>query len=151
MLLGDGIISSTPDDPQGVRHLAMIVNDNGQGGVIRTEFGGESVGPDAILVMRTWKGDTDLNAVIDGDDYFRLDAGFLAQRGGYQHGDFNFDEKTDGHDYFMIDLAYLAQPAGELPHPLGGGYVLAAQAPVAADAEASASPDDWLLDDQRVF
>ena len=152
MLLGDGIISSSPDDPQGMRHMAMIVNDNGHGGVIRTEFGGESVGAGAILVMHTWKGDTDLNAVIDGDDYFRLDAGFLAQRGGYQHGDFNFDEKTDGQDYFMIDLAYLSQPVGGLSIPLGGGYGVAGQPAAMQQADESVSHvDEWLRDERNIW
>ena len=56
------------------------------------------------MVMYTYGGDADLNGVINGDDYFRLDRSVnLAGATGWANGDFNYDGAVNGDDYFIID------------------------------------------------
>ena len=46
---------------------------------------------------------------INGDDYFRIDAGYNAHATGYSNGDFNYDGRIDADDYFLIDKNYSEQ------------------------------------------
>ena len=75
----------------------------------KTNFGGQSVGAADVLVMYTYDGDADLNGVINGDDYFRIDSGYASHATGYVNGDFNYDGRIDADDYFIIDRNYARQ------------------------------------------
>ncbi|MGE5611815.1 MAG: hypothetical protein ACM359_21385, partial [Bacillota bacterium] len=88
--------------------LSILLNEQG-GQPILTSFAGQSVDVSDVLVKYTWNGDVNLDGVLNGDDYFLVDSGFLTQAGGYQNGDLNFDGKVDGDDYFLIDSAFIAQ------------------------------------------
>ncbi|MGE5611419.1 MAG: hypothetical protein ACM359_19375, partial [Bacillota bacterium] len=88
--------------------LAVMLNEK-DGKPILTTFDGQSVNENDILVMYSWNGDVVLNGVIDGDDYFLVDSGFISQLHGYQNGDVNFDGVVDGDDYFLIDSAFITQ------------------------------------------
>ena len=59
----------------------------------------------------TWNGDANLDGRITSDDYFAIDAGFLAQPADplYTQGDFNYDGNITSDDYFLIDQAFLGQ------------------------------------------
>lgn len=78
------------------------------------------------------QGDADLNGILDSDDYFRIDQGFLSQgtKTGWDNGDFNYDNRIDVDDYFLIDTAY-ARSA----HPLA----LSSPTPIQASAGVPAS------------
>ena len=56
-----------------------------------------------VLMVYAWAGDANLDGIIDGDDYFVIDAGFSAQSDGYLNGDFDFNGVIDADDYFIID------------------------------------------------
>ena len=65
----------------------------------------QSVDATSVLIKFTYSGDIDLNGILDGDDYFRIDS-HVAQSGivfGYGVGDINFDGGIDGDDYFRLD------------------------------------------------
>ena len=94
-----------------------------------TQFSGQLVGPDDVLVKYSWNGDANVDGVINSDDYFRIDSGFLAQPANprYRDGDFNDDQQVNSDDYFLIDSAFLGQ-TGTLD---GGGAVAGALQSVA--------------------
>jgi hypothetical protein len=85
------------------------------------------VGSGDVLVEYTYAGDADLTGAINGDDYFRIDSGFLAHATGYDNGDFNYDGRIDADDYFIIDRNYTRQGA---PFPSAAPLTLGAVAAV---------------------
>jgi hypothetical protein len=72
-------------------------------------FDGESFGNNAALVKYTYYGDTDLNGVINFDDYARIDAGFNNHGNTWFQGDFNYDAVVNFDDYALLDLAFNTQ------------------------------------------
>jgi hypothetical protein len=97
--------------------LGAIQNDNGDGtplygsGAPYGLFDGQNPGEAAVLVKYTYYGDADLNGVVDGRDYSRIDIGFREHLTGWVNGDFNYDGVVDGSDYSLIDNAYNFQGA----------------------------------------
>ena len=63
----------------------------------------------AILVRHAWNGDANLDGMVNADDYFLIDSGFISQKAAYHDGDFNYDGAVNADDYFLIDNAFLAQ------------------------------------------
>ena len=101
---GNGIaMPQSPATPN--THVAATINPG------LDTFGGYAVDDNAILVTRTYTGDANLDGVVNADDYFRIDSGFLAQPAAptYAQGDFNYDGKINSDDYFLIDSAFLGQ------------------------------------------
>jgi hypothetical protein len=74
-------------------------------------FDGETVDASAVIVKYTYAGDSNLDGVITGDDYFNIDSAFPQNLHGYFYGDFNFDGVITGDDYFLIDSNFPAQGA----------------------------------------
>jgi hypothetical protein len=72
-------------------------------------FGGTPVDGTAVLVKYTWTGDTNLDGVINFDDYVRTDSGFNNQKTGWFNGDFDYDGHVTFDDYVLIDLAFNVQ------------------------------------------
>lgn len=72
-------------------------------------FFGQSVDGTALLVKYTWYGDTDLNGVVNFDDYSRTDNGFNTGGNTWFRGDFDYDSVVDFDDYSLIDLAFNTQ------------------------------------------
>jgi hypothetical protein len=102
------LVKTAPsEDP--LRGLAVILNDDGAGQPLMTEFAGHAVGLSDILLKYTWNGDANLDGRVNADDYFRIDAGFLGKSKGFRNGDFNLDGKVNADDYFKIDSAMLGQ------------------------------------------
>jgi hypothetical protein len=97
----------------GYTALGVIRNDYATVGQpsapIFTSFGGVSVGVNDVLVKYTWFGDADLNGVVNSNDYFQIDTGFLAHRTGWINGDFDYNGVINSNDYFVIDNAFLHQ------------------------------------------
>lgn len=76
---------------------------------------GLAIAPDEltsqIRVKQTYNGDANLDGLIDADDYFQIDSGFITQAKGYANGDFNYDDVINADDYFLIDSAFIGQQA----------------------------------------
>jgi len=108
--------------------LATTLNDKGgTEGAIYAQFDGEDVDTAAILVKYTWNGDANLDGVVNADDYFLVDSGFLTQAAGYRNGDLNYDGVVNADDYFLIDSAFLGQTG-----------------PLASDGPANAAAEELL-------
>ena len=77
-------------------------------------------------------GDLNVDGLLDGDDYFLMDGGFLARSTAYAGGDLNFDNVVDGQDFRIMDLLYLQQsmapaaPASSVPEPASAMLAAAA-------------------------
>ncbi|HEV8292103.1 MAG TPA: hypothetical protein VGP94_09270, partial [Tepidisphaeraceae bacterium] len=110
---GNGIISSAAAaDSSRNTGLAAIINDRGDGTVVRSELDGMAVDVNSILIKWTYNGDGDLSGTLNADDYARIDAGFASHSStDYSSGDFNYTDTTNSDDYFMIDKAYSGQGA----------------------------------------
>jgi autotransporter-associated beta strand protein len=112
---GPGLASSSAAQNP-FKGLAVVLNDKGDGTPIRTDFLGESVGIDDVIVFYTWTGDFNLDGTINLNDYFLIDSNYLAQtptsKLTYAQGDINYDGIINLNDYFLIDSAYLAQSGG---------------------------------------
>jgi len=92
-----------------LKGLAVALNDDGRANRLFDVFDGHTVDLNTILVKHTWKGDTNLDGIINADDYFMMDSGFLSQQGGYRWGDLNYDGVVNADDYFSIDSAFAGQ------------------------------------------
>ena len=167
---GPGLTSTKARDNPATT-LAAVINDKGPAaGPILTKFNGADVTDDDILVKYTWNGDATLDGVVNADDYFLIDAGFIMRRTGFRNGDFNYDGVINADDYFLIDSAFLQQtgllcaetspPASPPEHianspaaaPLPESLIRPGDesAFAHADAHTPARPDDpWQTDDDR--
>ena len=107
---GPGITSSYLLSDEALPHttLVAIVNPGHL-----TDANGDPLDENAIVITYAYNGDANLDGLVNSDDYFRIDSGFLAQPQDprYVQGDFNYDGKVNSDDYFLIDSAFLAQPA----------------------------------------
>ena len=103
-----------------------------------TEFAGEPVDANDVLVKYTYNGDANLDGTITSDDYFRIDSSFLTQPAnpGYGQGDFNYDGAITSDDYFQIDQAFLGQGAALAAQPAAALSATVSSA-TAADAATS--------------
>jgi hypothetical protein len=65
---------------------------------------------EVIALRYTLMGDLNLDGVVNADDYFKIDAGFLARPlpATYAEGDVNYDGKIDADDYFLVDSTFLS-------------------------------------------
>ena len=109
-----GIVSSVAaGDTTHLTALGVIQN-NQSGSAVFTAanpFDGTTPGAGDILVKYTYYGDTNLDGLVDGSDYSRIDNGYLTHLTGWQNGDFNYDGVIDGSDYTLIDNAFNTQGA----------------------------------------
>ena len=108
---GNGITSSAARaDARGMTGIGVIANDIGDGaGTVNTVFGDLAVNANSILMKYTWNGDANLDGIVNADDYFLVDSGFITQKGGWYNGDFNYDGVVNADDYFLIDSAFIGQ------------------------------------------
>jgi len=81
------------------------------GPVLYSTFDGVASGDNDVLVKFTCYGDANLDGIIDGSDYSRIDNGAINQLTGWFNGDFNYDGVINGSDYTLIDNAYNTQGA----------------------------------------
>jgi len=132
---GPGITSSTAAaDKSSFTGLAAIRNKHRLGGTLFDEFRGQAVDSSSIIIRCTWNGDATLDGVINADDYFLIDNGFITQAAGYLNGDFNYDGVVNADDYFLIDSSFIGQSgplsvrALSVPEPAATLMVLGAAA-----------------------
>ena len=118
--------------------LGVILNDLAQvggSGPIYTDFAGQTLTGNEILVKFTYFGDADLSGSIDATDYSLIDNGYVNSLSGWINGDFDYSGSIDATDYALIDNAYVNQ-AGPLAEALiaeharmfGGEYLAALRA-----------------------
>ena len=81
-----------------------------------------------------------LDGVVNADDYFLIDTGFIGGGRRYQDGDLNYDGVVNADDYFLIDSAFIGQSG-----PLAGGESAAATTHAAHDPADSAAVDDAVI------
>jgi hypothetical protein len=122
---------------------ATVIPNNFNGAAIDTSFDNQPVTATDILLRYTYFGDTNLNSVVDGSDYSRIDAvyennlwaGASAQLTGWFKGDLNYDGSVDGSDYTLMDNTFDMQH-GLLPIGHGNDDALIAspsQSPIKKD------------------
>ncbi|MBC7782583.1 MAG: autotransporter-associated beta strand repeat-containing protein [Burkholderiales bacterium] len=70
----------------------------------------------SVLVKYTWRGDANLDGVVNGSDYALADTGFSGGGTGWFYGDVNYDGVINGSDYALIDTGFSSQ-TGPLPEP----------------------------------
>ncbi len=125
---GDGIITSEPAATATAALTTLGVAKAEDAGYVGRTFGGIAVAAGDVLLMYTRGGDANLDARIDGDDYFQIDSGFPQGLHGWFNGDFNYDGVINGDDYFIIDSNFPAQGAAFAPE----GAVAVVPEPAAA-------------------
>jgi autotransporter-associated beta strand protein len=95
-------------------------------------FDGYSPLSSDVLVKYTYYGDTNLDGMVDGTDYSRIDNGYAKGLSGWYNGDFNYDGVVDGSDYTLIDNAYNAQGVRLTDQLADPGAISTAQVAAAA-------------------
>ena len=105
---GPGLTSSVAAaDAKHLTAVAVVsVAADAAGHATPAAYGGQTTAVGDVLVGYADYGDVDLNGVIDGRDYVRLDAGYAQHLTGWANGDFNYDGVVDGSDYTLIDNAF---------------------------------------------
>jgi hypothetical protein len=114
---GTGIDSSSAaSDSTSLTALGVISNSL-NGAAIYSTFDNQPAVSGDVLIKYTYYGDTNLDGQVDGSDYSRIDAAFLADQtnaqsaSGWFNGDLNYDGNVDGSDYTLMDNAFNAQGA----------------------------------------
>jgi len=106
---GPGIFSTAARSNDMTGLAVMLNQKSDQLDPVYSKFADQEVDASSILVKYTWNGDANLDGVVNADDYFLVDGGFITQAGGYHHGDLNYDGVVNADDYFLIDSAFLGQ------------------------------------------
>ena len=104
---GAGIVTSMAAGSLATIGVSQASDALGIGSTQTGLWEGQAVSGSAVLVRYTYAGDANLDGVVNGDDYFKIDNG-LGGKGsnGYSNGDFNYDGRIDADDYFLIDSNY---------------------------------------------
>jgi hypothetical protein len=103
---GDGIISSPAAGVLTTVGLAEASDALQLTGAQTAPWHGQTADASCVLVKHTYAGDADLNGIIDGDDFARIDSGFSASGTDYADGDFDYSGRVDADDYFIVDANY---------------------------------------------
>ncbi|HEY7115374.1 MAG TPA: hypothetical protein VH475_02245, partial [Tepidisphaeraceae bacterium] len=106
---GPGIDSSAVlANPSASTSLAASDNNNGSGGAIRTTFGGQPVGANAILVRYSLAGDATLDGTVDFNDLVALAQNYNRTDGTrvWATGDFTYDGNVDFNDLVALAQNY---------------------------------------------
>jgi hypothetical protein len=105
--------SAAANDATTLTGLLILLNEaNGQR--IWSEFDGQQVDENCIIVKYSWNGDMDLNEQVNALDYARINQGFLSQNtpdplGGCQNGDLDYSQQINALDYALINGGFLGQ------------------------------------------
>ncbi len=120
--LGSAIVAA---DPTRTTTLAVALDATAAGTAtpLLASVDGQAVAATDVLVTPALFGDANLDGVVDGADYARIDAAYASQSTaspvtGWTNGDFNNDGVIDGSDYTLIDNAFNARPPAA-PTPAG--------------------------------
>ena len=135
---GTGITSSAAAaDARRLTAVGVVQDVTTPGGstALYPTFAGQPAAATDVIARLTYYGDANLDGVVNGADYARIDAGYNGHGTltGWANGDFNYDGRVDGSDYTLIDNAFNAQASALTPPP--NGIVAASTAEVAAVPE----------------
>jgi hypothetical protein len=83
-----------------------------------TEFAGEPIDSDSVLIKYTYKGDATLDGMVDIRDLYRLAVEFNTSSAAWTSGDFNFDGTTDAADLGLLSMNWQAGVAAPLGQSL---------------------------------
>ncbi len=120
--------SAAAADPRHLATLGVSADTPPGGSALFTTFDGVAVPAAAVLAKYTVYGDANLDGVVNGADYLRVDAGYVGRLAGWANGDFNGDGAVDGSDYTLVDNAFDVQaPADPLVTVLQGDLAVAAE------------------------
>jgi hypothetical protein len=108
-----------------------------------TSFQTGTVSGSDVLLKYTYYGDANLDGLVDGTDYSRIDNGVLFGLSGWSNGDFNYDGVINGSDYTLIDNVYNTQGA-QFSNELAGPSAIAT-AQIAGGSGTSAVPEPTTL------
>jgi autotransporter-associated beta strand protein len=122
--------------------LAVYDNSGTGGSATFTNFNGIAVAPTDVLVKYTYRGDTDLNGIVDATDIANVLKGLQGLGTGWAFGDVNYDGVVDFFDLGLAQTSLLGQGAplgraagfgggielggGVIPEPASLGLILAA-------------------------
>ncbi|MCY2954359.1 MAG: hypothetical protein NTU53_20705 [Planctomycetota bacterium] len=108
--IADARITTTEVSPVPFKGLgATVLSPSRQAAAETGTIDPLSIDEFAVLVKYTWNGDANLDGMVNADDYFQIDSGFIAQKKGWYNGDFNYDNVVNADDYFLIDSAFIGQ------------------------------------------
>ena len=110
---GNGIMTSMPaaTGAEGKTTLGVATASSALGiaSGATANWGSETVTGSSVLVKYTYVGDANLNGLVNGDDYFKIDTGYSAHWTGFENGDFDYNGVINADDYFLIDQTYASQ------------------------------------------
>ena len=146
---GTGITSSAARNDTTFLTAVGAISNNIGGTALYTTFDNQPVGLNDVLIKYTYVGDTNLDGVVDGSDYSRIDNAFLTPVTGWFNGDFNYDGAIDGSDYTLIDNAFntqgavlaarIAAPTAQIASPTAGTASVPSAKKVSAGVPTSAA------------
>jgi hypothetical protein len=92
--------------------------------VPKTTWDGQLLsGSDQVIVKYTYRGDLDLNGVVDGNDFTVVQQNFgltgLGLGKGWLKGDADLNGVVDGNDFTVIQQNFGAGSGGALAPPVG--------------------------------
>jgi hypothetical protein len=96
-------------DPSHYSALGVMLNVN------YTNFDGEPVSVNDLLVKFTWGGDANLTGEINALDYALVNGGFLGHLTGWFNGDFDYSGQINALDYSIINTGFFATLAKPRP------------------------------------
>jgi autotransporter-associated beta strand protein len=110
---GNGITSSAAAANPNVTTLGVVSNTLIPGpGPIYTQFDGQSLTGNEVLVKFTWQGDADLNGTVDADDLTLWIDGYYLQGSmavSWISGDFDYNGVVDADDLTLFINGYYGQ------------------------------------------
>jgi subtilisin-like proprotein convertase family protein len=125
--LGTGLGSTASGDPRDpYATLAVRSNLSSAGLLELSSFTGYSLSPTDILVKYTYRGDTNLDGLLDATDFNAVLSGLTNNLTGWQNGDVNYDDIVNATDWSLFLSAYANQgapfgndpaPAASIPEP----------------------------------
>ncbi|HYO07882.1 MAG TPA: autotransporter-associated beta strand repeat-containing protein [Tepidisphaeraceae bacterium] len=137
---GSGIVTTEGAAASGLTSLGTATAE--QMGLVGGTFGGQGVSAGDLLVAYTYAGDANLDATLDGDDYFQIDSNVNSPGAtGWFNGDFDHNGRIDGDDYFILDRNIGRQAAGAVPAQTASSPMTAAAAGGALSDGVTAVPE----------
>src|SRR6185437_6394976 len=92
---GNGIVTSMPAATamEGKTTLGVATASSALGiaSGATASWESETVTGSSVLVKYTYVGDANLNGMVNGDDYFKIDSGYSAHSTGFVNGDFDYN------------------------------------------------------------
>jgi len=137
---GCGIITSTAST---YTAIGITLNRNNANQTLYTTWSNQPVTGTDVLVKFSYAGDANVDGVVNADDYFRIDIGWMAQLTGWYNGDFDYDNAVTADDYFIIDRSYLGQGLPKPPMTVSGEAAVDEGTPYTLTLDALTKREEW--------